>query len=89
MFMALEYFNLYAMERIVFMFMAFEDFDLYAMERIVFYVYGFGMLLPVKVRDLAMKAIWEFTHKYVLAANDVERVALKHSKGFILVLFLQ
>jgi hypothetical protein len=43
--------------------MALENFDLYAMVRTGFYVYGFGMLLPVKVRDLPMKAIWEFTHK--------------------------
>ena len=36
MFMALEDFDLYAMERTFFMFMALEDFDLYAMEMTVF-----------------------------------------------------
>jgi hypothetical protein len=36
-----------------------------------------------------VKAIWEFTHKWFLAAKDTKREAQKPSKGFIYVYVLK
>jgi hypothetical protein len=36
-----------------------------------------------------VKAIWEFTHKWFLAAKDTKRKAQKPSKGFIYVFVLK
>lgn len=54
-----------------------------------FYVYVFGCFVLVELRSLGIKAIWELTHKWVLAPKYARSKASKALKGFIYVFVLK